>query len=167
MPTADDHFRAWLDAIGMTDDPELAGTPERVTELFREFVPGPAPEPSLFDAGGADPVVLRDLPFYSLCAHHLLPFFGTATIAYVPHGRVAGLGWFARVLRHTARRPQLQERLGGQLADHIVNTVGVENVLVRLTARQLCMEMRGVESPGEVVTLALRGPRAETLLALA
>lgn len=145
----------------------MVGTPRRVTELFQEFVPGPAPKPSLFEAGGADPVVLRDLPFHSLCAHHLLPFFGHATIAYVPTGRVAGLSWFPRMLRHLARRPQLQERLGGQLADAIAEALSSEGVLVRLTARQMCMEMRGVESPGTIETLALRGPRAEDMLRLA
>jgi len=165
--SADDHLAAWLRELGLDDDPEMVGTSRRVTELFKEFVPGPAPKPSLFEAGGADPVVLRNLSFHSLCAHHLLPFFGHATIAYVPTGRVAGLSWFPRMLRHFARRPQLQERLGGQLADAIAEALGSEGVLVRLTARQMCMEMRGVESAGTIETLALRGPRAEDMLRLA
>ncbi len=166
MPTPAEHLRAWLDAIGLNGDPELEGTPERVTELFASFVPGPEPEPSLFE-GGQDPVILRQLPFHSLCAHHLLPFFGTATIAYVPSGRVAGLGWFARLLKHHARQPQLQERLGATVADSIALRLGSPAVVVRLQARQLCMEMRGVQSTGEIETLALRGPGAKDLLRLA
>ena len=166
MPTPEEHLRAWLDGIGLSGDPELEGTPERVTQLFAGFVPGPEPKPSLFE-GGSDPVILRQLPFHSLCAHHLLPFFGSATIAYVPAGQVAGLGWFARLLRHHARRPQLQERLGASVADAMVRHLGSSAVVVRLRARQLCVEMRGAESPGEIETLALRGPEAKELLRLA
>jgi GTP cyclohydrolase I len=150
------HLDAALRGLGL-DDPACAGTGERWAALLAEFVP-PAQLPELpcFPAPSRDRVVLRGLPFHSLCAHHLLPFFGEADVGYAPDGRIAGLGGIARALRHFARRPQLQERLGAELADFLHRELGAP-VTVRLRARQLCMEMRGAESPGTVETLAERG----------
>lgn len=151
------HLAAVLDALGYRADPEGRDTPGRVLDVLREFAPGqPVPALDTFESPGADVVVLRALPFHSLCAHHLLPFFGTADIVYRPSGRIAGLGAFARALRHFARQPQLQERLGATLADHL-HTKLESPVGVRLRARQMCMEMRGVESTGEIETVAWRG----------
>lgn len=161
--TPEQHLAAALDALGYAADPECAATPARLLEVLREFAPGRPPPPlEDFEAPGRDPVVLRDLPFHSLCAHHLLPFLGTATIAYIPSGRIAGLGAIARALRHFARQPQLQERLGAQLADHLHARLGGP-VLVRLRSRQMCMEMRGVESAGLVETHTARGGDSEWL----
>lgn len=164
--TPEEHLAAALRAAGFLDDPESVGTPARVMALLREFAP-PADEPTLdpLEAPGPDPVLLRGLPFHSLCVHHLLPFFGTADVAYRPDRSIAGLGGIARALRHFARQPQLQERLGAQLAGFLADELGCP-VLVRLRARQMCMEMRGAESAGTVETLALRGPGAEALLPL-
>lgn len=146
-----------LASLGYDADPECAQTPTRVLEVLRGFAPGrPPPALETFPAPGHDRVVLRALPFHSLCAHHLLPFFGEADVAYRPADRVAGLGAIARALRHFARRPQLQERLGAELAEHLHRTLGAP-VGVRLRARQLCMEMRGAESTGTVETVAWRG----------
>jgi GTP cyclohydrolase I len=146
-----------LRTLGFCADPACEGTAVRVAELLAEFAPGVAPPPlECFDAPGGDAVILRDLPFYSLCAHHLLPFFGTADVAYRPRGRVAGLGAIARALQHFARRPQLQERLGAQLAAHLHAELQAP-VRVRLRARQMCMEMRGARSAGMCQTEAQAG----------
>lgn len=139
-------------------DAELAATPARLAELLREFAPaGPPPPADTFPAPAADPVILAELPFHSLCAHHLVPFFGVATVAYLPGSLIAGLGWFPRLLHHLARQPQLQERLGAALADTVAAELGPRGVVVHLSCRQLCMEMRGVRSPGQVHTWARRG----------
>lgn len=162
----EDALAAALDALGYRTDPECAGTPARFADLLREFAPGqPAPPLDAFPAPGRDPVILRRLPFHSLCAHHLLPFFGDADVAYRPEGRIAGLGAIARALRHAARKPQLQERLGAELADALHAGLGGP-VGVRLRARQMCMEMRGIESAGEVETWTWRGPDDPELRAL-
>jgi GTP cyclohydrolase I len=152
-----EHLAVVLDALGYRADPEGRDTPERLFDVLREFAPGqPVPALDTFAAPGHDLVVLRGLPFHSLCAHHLLPFFGDADIAYRPVARIAGLGGIARALRHFARQPQLQERLGAGLAAHL-HTVLDAPVGVRLRARQMCMEMRGIEATGSVETVAWRG----------
>ena len=103
-----------------------------------------------FPAHGPDPVILRELPFHSLCAHHLLPFFGHALVGYVPGDQLAGLGGVARLLQHHARRPQLQERLARQLAEDLFSALRPRALCVHLVARQMCMEMRGARSAGQV-----------------
>lgn len=148
---------ALLNELGFSDDPECGGTAERFAAVLAEFAPGrAAPAMTTFPAPAHDTVILRGLPFHSLCAHHLLPFFGEADIAYVPTERIAGLGAIAHVLRHFSRQPQLQERLGAQLADYLHAALDAP-VGVHLKARQLCMEMRGAESIGTVETIAVRG----------
>ncbi len=154
---------ALLDELGYAGDPECAGTAERFAELLRAYAPGrPMPALDVLVTESHDPVLLRDLPFHSLCAHHLLPFFGTATIAIEPAGRIAGLGAIPRALKAFARRPQLQERLGAQLAAFLGEGLGA-SVVVHLRARQLCMEMRGVESPGTVETWSRHGDSTRIL----
>lgn len=165
--TLEDHLAAVLDALGYRDDPQAAGTPARFLEVLRAFAPRPGDAPAIetFPAPGPDPVVLRGLPFHSLCVHHLLPFHGEADVAYRPAGRLAGLGAIPRALRHFARQPQLQERVGAQLADFLHGSLG-GTVGVRLRARQMCMEMRGAESPGTVETVCWRGDDDPGLRAL-
>lgn len=155
-----------IKAIG--EDPEregLIGTPERVaemyTELFRGIDKDPREELTVgFEAGHREMVVLKDIPFYSMCEHHLLPFYGVAHIGYVPNadGRVVGISKLARVVEIVARRPQLQERMTTQIADAIVDGLDPEGVAVVIQAEHLCMIMRGIEKPGSnVITSALRG----------
>jgi len=151
-------LQQWLEAQGFVSDPELAQTGERFTDFLASFRPGqPQPAPSAFDVATSGPVILRELPFYSLCAHHLLPFFGTADVLYVPSQRVVGLGGVPSLLRHFAHQPQLQERLGEQLAQALQDLLAPRGLLIRLSARQMCMEMRGAESAGLVQTFASRG----------
>jgi len=147
-----------LRQLGYMDDPEAARTPERFVELLREYAPtGEEPALSSFEVEGAGPVLLKDLPFYSLCVHHLVPFFGTVDVAYAPEKTVGGLSGIARLVKHHAKRPQLQERMAEQIATSIAAALGPSGVIVRVHARQMCMEMRGAECTGTVISEATRG----------
>ncbi len=153
------HVRA-LDAtlreLGYRADPDSGETASRWLSVLEEYAPGrPVPALDTFAAPSHDLVRFRALPFHSLCAHHLLPFFGEADIAYLPASRIAGLGAVVKTLRHFARQPQLQERLAAEVADRLAAALEAP-VAVRLRARQLCMEMRGVESGGEIEVVAFR-----------
>lgn len=159
---------ALIRALGLdpATEPELAATPARVAEFYREAFsgldPGAAPEPATFPhrGGPEDLVIVRDLPFYSLCVHHFAPFFGRALVAYLPGETILGISGAARLLEHYARRPQLQERLTAQVADHLERLLRPRGVAVVLEARHLCMEMRGVRQRGRVVTRVVRGALA-------
>ena len=153
-----------LAAIGENPGREgLAATPRRVARLYAELFAGVGVDPSeaidaVFESESGDPVSLRDVPFYSMCEHHLLPFFGAANLVYVPDGKIAGISKLARTLDLAARRPQVQERLTGQVADAIYAALQPRGVAVELSAEHLCMAMRGVQKPGSrVVTTAVRG----------
>jgi len=158
--------RALLEAIG--EDPTregLEGTPRRVAEMYQELFSGlhtdPCQELSVtFDEGHQEMVIVRDIPFYSMCEHHLLPFFGVAHLGYIPgeHGKVVGISKLARVVDVVAKRPQLQERMTTQIADAISNTLQPDGAAVVIEAEHLCMMMRGVKKPGtRVITSAVRG----------
>ena len=113
---------------------------------------------TVFEAGHHDPVVLRNLTFFSVCEHHLLPFFGEAKMAYVPNGKIAGVSKLARALNLASRRPQVQERLTSEVADAIFGVLQPDGVIVELEAEHLCMSMRGIERPGaRLLTSAVRG----------
>lgn len=150
-----------LAGIDVDGDPEIRETPDRVAELLLDLTSGQgSPErPTVLPdaASGRGLVIARSLPFHSLCAHHLLPFFGHAHIGYVPGSGVVGIGTLGRVLDHFARRPQLQERLGEQVAEYLEREAGASGVIVVLEARQLCMEMRGGKKPGLIASTAARG----------
>lgn len=155
------------------EDPQRSGlvdTPRRVAEMYRELFSGVDQDPAqelqvTFDEGHGDMVVLRDISFYSMCEHHLIPFFGSASIGYLPNGSVVGVSKMVRALEMLAHRPQLQERLTAQLADALLDTLHPDGVAVVLKAEHLCMSMRGVQKPGtKVVTSAVRGSfRRESL----
>jgi GTP cyclohydrolase I len=159
--------------LDVAAEPELRQTPQRVADLYAEIFagldPGAEPRPATFpvsavSAAGArragDVVILRDLPFYSLCVHHFVPFFGHAHVAYLPGRRLIGLSGVARVLEHYARRPQVQERLTTQVADHLMRLLCARGVAVVIEGRHLCMEMRGVRKTGVFETRAVRGALA-------
>jgi GTP cyclohydrolase I len=156
--------RMILEAVG--EDPEregLQGTPRRVADLYEEVFAGLTIDPSGYLAVGFEEshkemVVLRDIPFTSMCEHHLLPFVGKAHVGYIPAGRIVGLSKLARVVEGFARRPQLQERLTSQIADTIVDGIKPVGVGVVIEAQHYCMIMRGVKKPGStMVTSAMRG----------
>ena len=153
---------------GMGEDPTREGlvdTPARVARALEECCGGLHEDPAelfevSFDAQCHDVVIVRDIPFYSVCEHHLLPFYGVAHVAYVPGegGRVCGISKLARLVELYARRPQLQERLTSQIADALQEHLAPEGVLVVVEAEHMCMTMRGVAKPGSrTTTVAHRG----------
>ncbi|MCJ7511313.1 MAG: GTP cyclohydrolase I FolE [Dehalococcoidia bacterium] len=158
-------MRQIIDAIG--EDPEregLAETPRRIAAMYADLFSGLERDPlevlrSGFREENDGPVILRDIPFYSLCEHHFLPFYGVAHVGYIPDGRLVGISKIARALDILARRPQVQERLTRQLADCILEALNADGVGVVLEAEHFCLSMRGAHKPGaRVVTSAVRGP---------
>jgi GTP cyclohydrolase IA len=155
-----------LEAIG--EDPDRDGlkdTPRRVAEMYKEIFQGlhkNAKEDLKvgFELGHREMVVLKDIPFYSMCEHHLLPFFGIAHVGYIPakDGRIVGISKIARVVETIARRPQVQERMTTEIVDTISKTLKATGAGVVLKAEHMCMIMRGIKKPGSnVITSALRG----------
>ena len=157
MNDAARHLRAFLDAVGLVGDPEVEGTADRVTELLAGFAPVPLPAPTVCGVTSDGPVVVRGIAFHSLCAHHLLPFFGTVAVAYRPRATLLGLGSIPKLVAHLSRRTQLQERLADQIADALVRWVDPVSVAVGIRARHLCVEMRGARTAVDVLVLANRG----------
>jgi GTP cyclohydrolase I len=158
--------RELLLAIGEDPDRDgLARTPSRVADMFTEIFAGLGEDPAThltvrFDANHDEMVMVRDIPLYSTCEHHLVPFIGKAHVAYIPgdDGRITGLSKLARLVDGYARRPQVQERLTTQVADTIDEVLHPKGVLVVIEAEHLCMSMRGVRKPGSLtVTSAVRG----------
>ena len=131
--------------------------------MYRDLFSGVGQDPqaaidAVFESENQDPVVLGNIPFYSVCEHHLLPFFGQAHLAYIPNGKIAGLSKLVRALEVASRRPQVQERLTGQVAGAIFSALNPHGVAVEVEAEHLCMSMRGVQKPGSrVLTIAVRG----------
>ena len=167
-----------LEAVGDNPKrPDLLDTPRRVVDMYEEILSGISKNPEkelevLLSEGHDEVVLLKGIPLYSLCEHHLLPFIGKAHVAYVPQGsRVTGLSKLARVVDILSKRLQVQERLTTQIADVIMKKLKPKGVMVVIEAEHLCMTMRGVKKPGTVtVTSAVRGifrknskTRAETL----
>ena len=151
--------REILSEIGEDPDrPGLAGTPERVHRMYTELTAGYHVNPerlingAIFDIAYSEMVVVKDIPFYSLCEHHLLPFFGTAAVAYIPRGRVIGLSKIPRIVEMFARRLQVQERMTQQIADFLNDRLGPQGVGVVIEANHLCAIMRGIRKPGTVMT---------------
>ena len=156
--------REILIAIGEDPDREgLVETPSRVARMYEEIFGGLEDDPTrhlkLFDESSEEMVVVRDIPLYSMCEHHLIPFLGKAHIAYIPSdGRVIGLSKLARIVDFFARRPQLQERLTSQVADFLYENLQPMGVAVVIEAEHLCMTMRGARASGaKTMTSALRG----------
>src|SRR5262245_41982231 len=143
-------YRGFLEALGLDlTDPDLAETDQRVARAYAELLGGlrPGAEPKLSTFPNTERyrgiVAVTDIPFYSICAHHFLPFFGVAHVGYVPGDRLLGLSKLARVVDYFARRPQLQERVTEQVATLLDERLSPEGVIVSVEARHLCMEMRG------------------------
>jgi len=159
------HVRGILETLGLDlSDPNLHETDRRVAQMYLEMFhglrEGAEPKVTTFpnEEGYEHMVMEREIPFYSMCAHHLVPFYGHAHIAYIPNERILGLSKFARILEFYAKRPQLQERLTEQVVDFIEDRLKPQGAMVVIEARHLCVEMRGVKKPGALtVTSALRG----------
>jgi GTP cyclohydrolase I len=158
--------REILEAIGEDPDREgLVRTPRRVAEMYEEVFAGLAEDPAehlavTFAADHDEMIMVKDIPLYSMCEHHLIPFLGRAHVAYIPNanGRITGLSKLARLVDSYAGRPQVQERLTSQIADELDEKLAPRGVLVVVEAEHLCMSMRGVHKPGTTtVTSAVRG----------
>lgn len=164
-PKIEEAVRMILEAIG--EDPEregLRGTPARVARMYQEIFCGLWEDPEehlqkVFSEEHEEMVLVKDIPLYSMCEHHLLPFYGKAHVAYIPrNGNITGLSKLARVVEGYAKRPQLQERLTSQIADSIMRRLNPQGVLVVIEAEHMCMTLRGVKKPGsKTVTSAVRG----------
>ncbi len=155
-----------IKAIG--EDPKregLADTPKRVAEMYAELFTGIGKDPREelkvgYELGHREMVILKDIPFYSMCEHHFLPFYGVVHVGYIPNkeGRVVGVSKLARVVEIVAKRPQIQERMATEIADAIADGLKCEGVAVVIQVEHLCMVMRGIKKPGaSVITSALRG----------
>jgi len=165
--------RLILEAVG--EDPEREGlreTPARVARMYEEIFAGIGEDPAkhfsaIFSEEHEEIVIVKDIPFYSMCEHHLVPFFGKAHVGYIPRdGKVVGLSKLARAVETVAKRPQLQERMTAQIADAIMQRLEAHGAIVVIEAEHLCMVMRGVKKPGsKTVTSAVRGIFAENAMA--
>ncbi len=159
------HVRGLLEDLGLDlADPNLQGTDLRVAkmylEMFHGLLEGSEPNVTTFpnEEGYSGMVIEKEIPFYSMCAHHLVPFYGHAHIGYIPRDRIIGLSKMARIVEFYAKRPQLQERLTEQVVGFLQDQLNPLGAMVVVEARHLCVEMRGVKKPGAVtVTSAIRG----------
>jgi GTP cyclohydrolase I len=164
IEAAENAIRQLIEAVG--EDPQRQGlvqTPRRVAEMYREVFAGLHADPQQplaveFDEGHHGLVMVRDIEFSSMCEHHFLPFMGTAQVGYIADGRIVGISKVARLVDLLAKRPQVQERLTNQVADHLWKALRPKGVAVLMEAEHLCMTIRGVRKPGtRVVTTAMRG----------
>jgi GTP cyclohydrolase IA len=161
----EEHYRALMELIG--EDPEREGlrqTPKRAAEAFRFFTKGYSQDVrtvlnnAIFEETYDDMVIVRDIEFYSLCEHHLVPFFGKCHVGYLPGGRIVGLSKIARLVEMFSRRLQVQERLTHEIAHALEEAIQPRGVAVVMQARHLCMMMRGVEKQNsQMVTSAVLG----------
>ncbi|MEQ2467571.1 GTP cyclohydrolase I FolE [Niallia sp. Sow4_A1] len=165
IPQIEEAIRLLLEAVG--EDPNREGlldTPKRVAKMYEEVFSGLTIDPkeyfeTIFHEDHEELVLVKDIPFYSMCEHHLVPFYGKAHVAYIPKGgRVAGLSKLARAIEAVSKRPQLQERITSTVADTMMETLEPHGVMVVVEAEHMCMTMRGVKKPGaKTVTSAVRG----------
>ncbi|MFZ7133533.1 MAG: GTP cyclohydrolase I FolE [Eubacteriales bacterium] len=155
-----------LEAIG--EDPQREGlldTPRRIADMYEEIFAGLEQNPEKHleiyfqEEKHEELVIVKDIPFYSMCEHHFVPFFGKAHVGYLPkHGKLTGLSKLARVVETISKRPQLQERLTASVADIITNKLDPYGVIVVIEAEHMCMTMRGIKKPGsKTITSAVRG----------
>lgn len=151
---------------GIGEDLEREGlieTPERIARMYEEIFSGLGKDAEeilskTFEVENNDLVIEKDITYFSMCEHHIIPFYGKAHIAYIPRGRVAGLSKLARTVELYAKKPQLQERLSSEVADAIMKYLDAEGVMVAVEGEHMCMTMRGVKKPGtKTVTTSYRG----------
>lgn len=157
-----------LEGIGEDTDREgLKETPERIGRMYEEICGGMDQDAGehlskVFSVDNNEMVLEKDITFYSMCEHHLMPFYGKAHVAYIPNGKVVGLSKLARTVEVYARRLQIQERMTAQIADDIMKYLAPQGVMVMLEAEHMCMTMRGIKKPGsQTVTMVTRGVFAE------
>jgi GTP cyclohydrolase IA len=167
-----EHMAAVMRELNLDlEDPNYAQTPERVAKMYLEMFHGlrEGAEPTITTFPNEENynhmVIEREIPFYSMCAHHFVPFYGHANIAYIPKSTIVGLSKLPRILEFYTKRPQLQERLTEQVAEFLWSKLEPQGVMVVIEARHLCVEMRGVKKPGALTTTsALRGCFADRMV---
>ncbi len=167
-----EHMAAVMRELNLDlEDPNYVETPERIAKMYLEMFhglrEGAEPKITTFpnDEGYHHMVIEKEIPFYSMCAHHFVPFYGHAHIAYIPQSTIVGLSKLPRVLEFYAKRPQLQERLTEQVAEFLWSKLEPQGVMVVIEARHLCVEMRGVKKAGALTTTsALRGCFADRMV---
>ena len=164
LPRIENAVLEILQAIGEDPNREgLEGTPNRVARMYAELFAGLHDNPkrhvaSVFTQSYDEIVLLKDIPFYSMCEHHLLPFMGKAHVGYLPHGKVIGVSKLGRIVASFAQKPQLQERLTSEIAEFLMNQIDAKGVAVVMEATHTCMTIRGVKKPGSVlITSAMLG----------
>ena len=165
LPKIEEAVRMILEAIGEDTGREgLQETPKRVARMYAEIFSGIHRDISedvktFTEPGNDEMILIGDIPFYSMCEHHLLPFHGKAHVVYIPNnGKILGLSKVARMVDTLSRKPQVQERLTSEIADQIIKAVDAKSVCVVIEAEHLCMTMRGIRKPGsKTVTSAMRG----------
>ena len=157
-------IRLLLEGIGEDPDREgLAETPDRIARMYEEICGGMNEDAAehlkkTFTAENNEMVVEKDITFYSMCEHHMLPFYGKVHIAYIPDGKVVGLSKLARTVEVYAKRPQMQEQLTAQIADALMEHIKPQGAIVMIEAEHMCMTMRGIKKPGSrTVTYVTRG----------
>ena len=134
----------------------ISETPQRVERFYREFFNYPEPKITVFSANGYDEMIVdKGIPYYTFCEHHILPFFGTVKIGYIPDKKIIGLSKLARIVKYFSRRLNTQEYFTKNIADYLQEKLAPKGVGVIVTGRHLCKEMRGIESRGEMITSAL------------
>ncbi len=159
------HITEVMKVLGLDlRDPNFTDTPERVARMYLEIFGGleedSEPEIKTFpnDQRYSNMITVKDIPFFSVCSHHLIPFFGRVHLGYIPDKQIIGLSKLARIVEFFAKRPQIQEQFTDQVIEFIVSKIGPKGVMVVVEAQHLCMEMRGVEKPGALtVTSGIRG----------
>lgn len=165
MTTAIDSVKSLLSHLGVEETQHTRETPRRIVKAWEEFFAVGREEPrfTTFKASSQDMVAVGNIHFYSVCSHHMLPFFGKAWIAYIPAERIAGLSKLVRAVNYFSHRMQVQEDLTSQIADYLSAKLETEHVAVVLKCEHLCMSMRGANTPGHVTTTAaLRGAFKDT-----
>lgn len=165
-----DAIRIIIEEIGENPDKEgLKDTPKRVMKMFKEIYKGIGTDPkeelnAIFDEQHEEMVVVKDIPFYSTCEHHLVPFFGKVHIGYIPNGKVVGLSKLVRLVDNVARRVQLQERMTSMIGEAIMDKLAPQGVIVVIKAEHMCISMRGINKPGsQTMTVFARGKFEEDL----
>jgi GTP cyclohydrolase I len=160
--------RLLLEGIGEDTEREgLKDTPDRIARMYDEIYSGMDEDASahlskVFTVDSSEMILEKDIVFYSMCEHHLMPFYGKAHVAYIPDGQVVGISKLARTVEVYAKRPQIQERMTGQIADAIMDNLDAKGAMVVVEAEHMCMTMRGVKKPGSrTVTVAMRGEFAD------
>ncbi len=162
--------RLFLEGIGEDTNREgLIDTPKRISNMCEEIFSGLYDEPSkylskTFKASNNEMVIEKDITFYSMCEHHIVPFYGKAHIGYIPNGKVVGLSKLARTVEVFAKRPQIQEQMTAQIADAIMTELDAKGVIVMIEAEHMCMTMRGIKKPGtKTVTYVTRGELTDNI----